>query len=63
MLKILSQQQIGQYHEQGIISPIDVMSEDEALGYRLKLESAERDYPSEINPQNMRYYLSSESEF
>ena len=28
------------------------MSEDEALGYRLKLESVKRDYPREINPQN-----------
>lgn len=52
MPKILSQQQIDQYHEQGFISPIDVMSEHEAQGYRLKLESVERDYPNEINPQN-----------
>ena len=52
MPKILSQQQIDQYHEQGFISPIDVMSEHEALGYRLKLESVERDYPGEINAEN-----------
>ncbi len=52
MPKILSQQQIDQYHEQGFISPIDVMSEDAALGYRLKLESVERNYPDEINAQN-----------
>ena len=52
MPKILSQQQIDQYHEQGFISQIDVMSEHEAQGYRLKLESVERDYPNEINPQN-----------
>ena len=52
MPKILSQQQIDQYHEQGFISPLDVMSEHEALGYRLKLESVERDYPGEINAEN-----------
>lgn len=52
MPKILSQQQIDQYHQQGFISPIDVMSEDEALGYRMKLEAVEREYPDEINAEN-----------
>ena len=52
MPKALTQRQVDQYHEQGFISPIDVMSEDEALGYRMKLESIERDYPAEINPEN-----------
>lgn len=52
MGKILSQQQIEQYHEEGFISPIDVMSEDEAATYLAKLEQAERDYPEQLNPEN-----------
>jgi non-heme Fe2+,alpha-ketoglutarate-dependent halogenase len=52
MPKILSQQQIDQYYEQGFLSPVDVMSEDEAISYRQKLEATERDYPDEINAQN-----------
>jgi non-heme Fe2+,alpha-ketoglutarate-dependent halogenase len=52
MPKILTQQQIDQYHEQGFVSPIDVMPESEALAYRRKLEVAERDYPDEINHEN-----------
>lgn len=52
MPKVLTQQQIDQYHEQGFISPIDVMPEDEALSYRHRLEAIERDYPDEINAKN-----------
>jgi len=52
MLKILTQQQVDQYHEQGFVAPIDVMAESEALAYRRKLEVAERDYPDEINHEN-----------
>lgn len=52
MPKVLTQQQIDQYHELGYISPIDVMSEDEALSYKDKLEAAERDYPEEVNAKN-----------
>ena len=33
MGKVLSQQQIQAYQEEGFISPIYVMSEDEALSY------------------------------
>jgi len=52
MPKVLTQQQIDQYHDVGYVSPIDVMSEDEAAAYLQKLESAEREYPDEINAQN-----------
>ena len=48
MPKILSKEQIEQYHETGYISPIDVMSEDEAGEYKAKLEAAERDHPEHI---------------
>ena len=52
MPKVLTQQQINDYHEQGFISPIDVMSESQATSYLKKLEAAEHDHPQEINSKN-----------
>ena len=52
MPKVLTRQQVNQYHDVGYLSPIDVMSEDEAASYLRKLESAECEHPDEINAQN-----------
>ena len=52
MPKVLSQQQINDYHEQGFVSPIDVISEEQAAVFLEKLVAAERDYPEHINPEN-----------
>jgi len=52
MGKVLSQQQIDQYHEQGFIAPIDVISEEEALGYAQRLQAAELEYPDALNAEN-----------
>ena len=52
MGKMLSKQQIEQYHEQGFVAPIDVMSEDEALDYARRLQAAELEYPDELNAEN-----------
>lgn len=52
MPKVLTQQQVNEYHESGFVSPVDVMCESEAASYLEKLEAAERDYPQEINPEN-----------
>ncbi|MGU9957360.1 MAG: phytanoyl-CoA dioxygenase family protein [Arenicellales bacterium WSBS_2016_MAG_OTU3] len=52
MPKALTTQQVEQYHELGFISPIDVMSEDEALCYKERLEAVEQNYPDEINAEN-----------
>src|SRR5881392_1660720 len=41
MPKLLTPAQIAQYHEQGFLSPIRVMEEDEALALRAQLESIE----------------------
>jgi len=49
---MLSKQQIEQYHEQGFVAPIDVMSEDEALDYARRLQAAELEYPDELNAEN-----------
>jgi len=52
MPKVLSRKQIDDYHEYGFISPIDVISENEALEYAQKLEAAERDHPEHIHAEN-----------
>ena len=52
MGKVLSQQQIDQYHEQGFITPIDVMPEEDALEYAQRLKTAELEYPDELNAEN-----------
>ena len=52
MGKVLTQAQIDSFREQGFVSPIDVMSEDEALDYARRLEAAEQEYPDELNPEN-----------
>ena len=40
MPKFLSQKQVDQFYEEGFLSPLDVMSEDEALSYKSRLEEA-----------------------
>jgi len=50
--KILSQQQIEQYREQGYIAPVDVISEDEAAENEQCLRSAEAKYPEQLNAEN-----------
>ena len=52
MGKILNDQQIDQYREEGFLAPIDIMSEDEAADYLARLEDAEANYPQHLNPEN-----------
>ena len=52
MGKVLTKQQIDSFHEQGFISPIDVISEDEARSYALRLEEAEQQFPEALNAEN-----------
>ena len=52
MPKILSVSQIQEYEETGFLSPIDVMSEDEAIRYRERLEEAEANHPEHIHAEN-----------
>ena len=44
--------QIEQYHDEGFIAPIRVMSEDEALKVKERVEEAEKAFPEEFNPEN-----------
>ena len=52
MPKILTNEQIEQYHDEGFISPVRVMSEDEALKVKRDLEAVEAEFPEEINSEN-----------
>jgi len=52
MNKVLTPEQVEHYHENGFVSPIDVMSAKEANQYRLKLEKTERDFPEEVHAKN-----------
>jgi len=52
MPKILTKDQIEQYHDQGFISPVRVISEKDALSIKTQLEEAEAKYPDEINSES-----------
>ena len=52
MSKVLTKEQIEQYHDQGFISPIRVISEQEALYIKNELEQVEAEFPEEINAEN-----------
>ena len=47
MGKVLTEKQIEHYHDEGFISPIHVMSDDEALKVKERIEEAEK--PSRKN--------------
>ena len=52
MSKILTRQQIEQYHDEGFISPVRVISEVEALSIKAELEEVEANFSDEINAKN-----------
>ena len=52
MGKVLTEKQIVQYHDDGFIAPIRVMSEDKALKVKERVEEAEKAFPEEFNPKN-----------
>jgi len=52
MPKFLTDSQVAEYHEQGFLSPIDLMSESDAIEIRHKLEEAEQLYPEHLNGEN-----------
>ena len=52
MPKVLTKEQIEQYHDEGFISPVRVISENEALSIKKHLEQVEADFPDEINAQS-----------
>ena len=50
--RVLTKLQIEQYHDQGFISPIRVISEQEALSIKDELEQVEKEFPEEINSES-----------
>ncbi len=52
MGKVLSQQQIDQYRDDGFVAPVDVISEEGAADYEQRLRAAETQYPEQLNAEN-----------
>ena len=52
MTRVLTKLQIEQYHDEGFISPIRVISEQEALSIKDELEQVEKEFPEEINSES-----------
>ena len=52
MPKVLTSEQIEQYHDEGFISPVRVMSTDEALSIKKELERVEAEFPEEMNSES-----------
>ena len=52
MPKVLTKEQIEQYHDQGFISPVKIMSEQDALLIKDELEQVEIEFPNEINAES-----------
>ena len=52
MLRVLTKLQIEQYHDEGFICPIRVISEQEALSIKDELEQVEKEFPEEINSES-----------
>ena len=52
MPKVLTKEQIEQYHDKGFISPVKIMSEQDALLIKDELEQVEADFPNEINAES-----------
>ena len=52
MPKILTEQQIEQYRDEGYISPVRVVSKAEALSIKSQLEDMEAQFPEEVNAES-----------
>lgn len=52
MPKFLTDAQVAQYHDEGYLSPIDLMSESEAAEILAQLEAVEREHPEHVNAEN-----------
>lgn len=52
MPRVLTKLQIEQYHDEGFIYPIRVISEQEALSIKDELEQVEKEFPEEINSES-----------
>ena len=52
MSKVLTKAQIEQYHDEGFISPVRVISEQEAHLIKQELEMVEAEFPEEINAES-----------
>ena len=52
MSRVLSDQQIQQYHRDGYVSPVDLLTESQAAEILALFESVEQSHPDQVNGQN-----------
>lgn len=57
MPKVLTQQQIDRFHEQGFLSPVRVLNDEEVAHYRGCLEAFERKYPDDVRKLKSKSHL------
>ena len=57
MPKVLTQQQVRDFEEQGYLSPIRAMSRERALEYRRKFESLEARFPNDMKKMKTKSHL------
>ena len=51
MPKVLTEQQVRDFEEQGYLSPVRAMSAERAAEYRGKFEALEARFPNDISPR------------
>ena len=49
---MLTKEDVDYFQEFGYLYPITIMSESDALLLKTEIETAERDYPEDLNPTN-----------
>lgn len=57
MSKVLTQDQIDHFHEQGYLPPVRVLSDEEVARYRGRLEAFERKHPDDVRKLKSKSHL------
>ena len=57
MLKRLTSEQVEQFHRDGFLAPVRVLTEEQTAHYRGRLESFETQYPEHVAKLDMKAYL------
>ena len=56
---MLTQQQVDQYRQDGYLFPLDILTQDEAAGYRQKIENLEAEHANGSLPRPIGRYFRS----
>ena len=57
MPKVLTESEVEQFHEQGFLSPVPVLSAEEVAYFRERLESFEAKYPNDVRKLKSKSHL------